>query len=148
MTDHWHPLGPGALDALPEAPGVFVLGSMVRSVLLVGVADERGLRAAVGEALARGPLASRARCFRFEACPDPRARQAELLDEYRRAHEGLLPPEQPAIGPALRAVPGAARKGKHGEADPTRPVPEAPTTAPPGTDASVGSGPRPARAMA
>lgn len=128
MTDHWHPLGPGALDALPDAPGVFVLGSMVRGVLLVGVASERGLRAAVGEAISRGPLASRARCFRFEACPDPRARQAELLDEYRRVHDGMLPPEQPAVGPSLRAVPGASRKGKADETEPPRPAADAVAT--------------------
>ncbi|MFM7142401.1 MAG: hypothetical protein ACKO2K_10875, partial [Alphaproteobacteria bacterium] len=117
MTDHWHPIGPGAMDGLPDSPGVFVLGTMVRSILLVGIAEERGLRAAVVEAVARGPLAHRARCFRFEACPDPRARQAELLDEYRGAHGGMLPPEQPAVGPSLRAVLGASRKLKAPEAE-------------------------------
>lgn len=147
MTDHWHPIGPGAMDGLPDSPGVFVLGTMVRSILLVGIAEERGLRVTVGEAVARGPLAHRARCFRFEACPDPRARQAELLDEYRRAHGGVLPPEQPAVGPALRAVPGSSRRGKVAEVEPTRPVSEAATSAP-RVEAPVGAGPSPSRATA
>lgn len=115
MNASWQPLVPGALDGLPDEPGVFELGTTVRSVLFVGAAEDQGLRTAVAEAIARGPLSARARCFRWEACADARGRQAGILDEYRRAHGGALPPEQPAVTPALRAVPGVARRSRAGE---------------------------------
>lgn len=120
MNESWHPLVPGATDGLPEAEGVFVLGSLVRNVLLIGATDGRGLRDAVEEAVGRSPAARRARCFRHEICPDPRVRQTELLDEYRRAHGGALPPEQPAVAPSLRAVPGSVRRPRAIEPDQVR----------------------------
>ncbi|MEY4950676.1 MAG: hypothetical protein RL698_2887, partial [Pseudomonadota bacterium] len=76
LTGGWIALGRETVGGLPDRPGVFVLGTMVRSVLLVGVAEERGLRATVAEAIARGPLATRARCIRIELRDDPRPRQA------------------------------------------------------------------------
>ena len=97
LTGGWIALGRETVGGLPDRPGVFVLGTMVRSVLLVGVAEERGLRATVAEAIARGPLATRARCIRIELRDDPRPRQAELVEEYRASHAGALPPEQPPV---------------------------------------------------
>ena len=125
----WLPLGPGTLDGVPESRGVFVLGTIVRSPLLVGVAEDRGLRSAVAEAVRGGPVARQARCFRFEACDDPRARAEEILAAYRAAHEGRLPPAQGATRPdptapvPARRVEPATAPSPERPARSTRPVP-------------------------
>ena len=78
----WLPLGPGTLDGVPESRGVFVLGTIVRSPLLVGVAEDRGLRSAVAEAVRGGRYARRdckelkrtsLRCVRQDSARQDRA---------------------------------------------------------------------------
>ncbi len=97
-TAEWIPIGPGALEELPELPGVFVVGSLVRNVLLVGSASE-GIRAAVRAALDRPELRGQARSLKVEPSDDPPGRMAEILSAYRDAHDGALPPAQPLGNP-------------------------------------------------
>src|SRR5262245_43483427 len=91
----WIPIVPGAVEELPELPGVFVVGSLVRNVLFVGSASE-GIRAAVRAALDRPELRGQARSLRVEPSDDPAGRLAEILSAYRDAHAGALPPAQPS----------------------------------------------------
>ena len=128
----WLPLGPGTLDGVPESRGVFVLGTIVRSPLLVGVAEDRGLRSAVAEAVRGGPIARQARCFRFEACDDPRTRAEEILAAYRTAHEGRLLPAQGATRPE-RTAPVPSRRVEPATAP--SPEPSARSTRPAPTQA-------------
>jgi hypothetical protein len=60
----WQPLTPNAIEALPDAPAVFELGSLVRSVLFIGGDAGDGLRAAVHRALADPRLRLMAHCVR------------------------------------------------------------------------------------
>jgi len=91
----------GLLESLPDGPGVFAFGSLVRSTLAVGGDGDPSLRAAVQRALANPRLRLRAHCLRVELVPDPASRVRELLAAYANAHDGQLPPEQPRVGAAL-----------------------------------------------
>jgi len=117
----WVSIVPGALEELPERPGVFVVGSLVRNVLFVGSASE-GIRAAVRAALDRPDLRGQARCLKIEPSDDPAQRLAEILTAYREAHDGALPPAQPVAeeerSRALR-VGGVVRPGPGRYAGPT-----------------------------
>jgi hypothetical protein len=82
------------LAELPEIPGTFELGSLVRSVLLIGAAAEgigRGVRRALADL---GPQ-NHVHCVRWQFSPEPEELAARCLEEYRRAHRGASPPAQP-----------------------------------------------------
>lgn len=91
----WRALRPGSVDELPSEPGVFELGTLVRSVLLVGGEPDRPLREAVRDALAKPAVALQARCIRFILTADPASEVQSRLTDYRDGHAGNLPPEQP-----------------------------------------------------
>ena len=98
----WQPLTPAVLDALPDAMAVFELGSLVRSVLYIGGDPNEGLRAAVRRALADTRVHLRAHCLRWQSTSDPRGSAAQLLAQYRAAHGGASPVEQPRPVPGVR----------------------------------------------
>ena len=96
----WQVISADLLERLPEVPGVFELGTLVRSVLYIGAAGH-GIQSEVRRALAQG-LQLRAHCVRFEAHADPVRAATEKLRKYRQSHGGDLPPAQPAdLLPAL-----------------------------------------------
>ena len=99
----WRVLSEEAVESLPEIPGVFTLGNLVRSVLLVSSDGGEGVRAAVRAALSRPEIRAQARCVRIEPSDDPARRQAEILGAYGAAHGGSLPPAQTLDPPAARA---------------------------------------------
>jgi hypothetical protein len=96
----WRTIRPGTVEELPDAPGVVVLGSLVRNVLFVADASE-GIRAAVRSALSRPQLRGQARCLLVEPTDAAAERQAEILAAYRAAHGGELPPAQSSDPPAV-----------------------------------------------
>jgi hypothetical protein len=108
VKDGWRTIRPGTVEELPEAPGVVVLGSLVRNVLLVANASQ-GIRAAVQSALSLPELRSQVRCVRVEASASPEERHAELLAAYRDAHGGALPPAQARSVTTAPAEPATAQ---------------------------------------
>jgi hypothetical protein len=109
LSGEWRVITPGMVESLPDGPGVFALGSLVRSILVVGGDDELSLREAVERALANPRLRLRAHCIRIELAADPATRVREILAGYARAHGDRLPPEQPraaasAATPVHRAI--------------------------------------------
>jgi hypothetical protein len=101
----WLPLTKHVVDMLPEATAVFEIGSLVRSTLLIGGDPSETLREAVQRALDDPRLRLRARCLRYELTTDPRGRAGQLLADYRAAHGGALPSEQPRLGARIHALP-------------------------------------------
>lgn len=108
----WQPLTKHVIDNLPDATGVFEIGSLVRSVLLIGGDPNETLRTAVQRVLEDPRLRLRGHCLRYELTSDPRGRANQLLARYRATHGGALPPEQPrqpATVHTLAPVSGEAR---------------------------------------
>jgi hypothetical protein len=108
MGSAWLPLTKHVVDALPEATAVFEIGSLVRSVLLIGGDSNETVRTAVQRALDDPRLRLRAHCLRYELTTDPRGRANQLLAAYRAAHGGALPSEQPPLPATLHALPPPA----------------------------------------
>ena len=89
-TTQWRVITPTLLDDLPDVPGVFEVGNLVRNVLFIGAAPT-GIASAVRNAITSSRLISRAHCIRFEVGEDVEERVRVRLAEYRRAHAGALP---------------------------------------------------------
>lgn len=121
--DSWRALSEEMVDALPETAGVFTLGNLVRSVLLVSADGGDGVRAAVRAALSRSEIRAQARCVRVELSEDPARREAEILAAYGDAHSGSLPPAQ-----MLQTPPGHARVAHLERTPRPRPARYAPTS--------------------
>ena len=100
----WRPLDPAEVTSLPESPGVFEIATLVRNVLLIGVAVE-SLAATLGSHL-ETPSTLHARVgrlyFRYTATEDATGVHAELLALYRERHGDTLPPAQTSTPPAAR----------------------------------------------
>jgi hypothetical protein len=112
VSNGWKLITPELLEALPDRQGVFELGSLVRSVVFIGGDADAGLRSMVREALAEPRLRMRARCLRFELTDDPRGRANQLVAEYRAAHGGALPAEQPRGSAPLLSLSAAPVEGR------------------------------------
>lgn len=89
-TMQWRVITPTLLDELPELPGVFEVGNLVRNVLFIGSAPA-GIASALREALMTPRLLSRARCIRFEVTDEGEDVARLRLAEYRRRHGGTAP---------------------------------------------------------
>ncbi|MDG2307362.1 MAG: hypothetical protein P8R42_22475 [Candidatus Binatia bacterium] len=89
-TTKWRVITPALLAELPDRPGVFEIGNLVRTVLFIGFAP-CGIAADLREALTTPRLLSRAHCIRFEVSDEGEDRARERLAEYRRVHAGILP---------------------------------------------------------
>jgi hypothetical protein len=108
----WKPMVPALVAEAPTSPGVYELGTLVRTVLFIGSAPE-SLSDALSQHLntpATLPPYIGGLYFRTAALEDPEHGQVALLDEYRALHAGSLPaaqtsePPPPAPRRHLKAV--------------------------------------------
>lgn len=129
----WRVITPTLLNELPEMPGVFEVGNLVRNVLLISAAPT-GIAHAIREALTQPRLLSRAHCIRFEVSEDGEDLARIRLAEYRQAHGGTPPlahRHDPAMTllearrPPARALPLARPGRKSGPATFRRSSPSA-----------------------
>ncbi len=86
----WRVITPALLEELPELPGVFEVGNLVRNILFIGAAPG-GIARSIREVLTTPRLLSRAHCIRFEVAEDGEDLARERMAEYRRAHGGTPP---------------------------------------------------------
>jgi hypothetical protein len=101
----WRPLVETELTAVPERPGVFEIGTLVRSLLLVGSATD-SLAATLGHyANSPGQLQHHVGrlYFRYAPSDEPDRLQTEVLSGYRERHGGALPPAQATPAPTRSA---------------------------------------------
>jgi len=129
----WRVITPSLLEELPDRPGVFEIGNLVRNVLFIGAAPA-GLSAAIRETLREPRLLSRARCLRFEVTEEAEDLARERMTDYRRAHSGAPPYAHrhdpltsllDARRPPARALPVARPGRKAGPATFLRTSPDA-----------------------
>ena len=102
----WRPLVETELAGVPESPGVFEIGTLVRSLLLVGSAGD-SLAASLGYyASSPGQLHQHVGrlYFRYVPSEEPDRLQTEVLSGYRERHGGALPPAQATPPPAPRGA--------------------------------------------
>jgi hypothetical protein len=92
----WKPMTLARVGEVPSCPGVYELGTLVRTVVFIGAAEE-----SLSDALTRhlnAPAALHPHLgrlyFRTVALDAPEHVQVELLDEYRSSHGGSLPAAQ------------------------------------------------------
>src|SRR5690242_2840846 len=97
----WRPLDAVELSALPNAPGVFEIATLVRNVLFIGSATESLATTLQGHLDSTAvPNARAGRLyFRYAASEEAERLQAELLAQYRERHAGTLPAAQSAAAP-------------------------------------------------
>ena len=90
----WIRLRPDTIAALPEAPGIFEVANLVRTVLYIASA-EGSLREQIA-GLARQqeklPAAPGGYFFRYQLTPEAAALLEGRLTDYRAAHRNQLPP--------------------------------------------------------
>lgn len=94
IPNPWKRLTAEAVDALPQKPGVYEFATLVRNSLLIARTAGKDLRACLREEMAsrEGLIRQQALYFRYEDTAADEQRYRELLDEYRRTHDGKLPP--------------------------------------------------------
>lgn len=100
----WRPLIPGELGQIPESPGVFEIGTLVRSLLFVGAAPQSLIMTLNGYILEVPPQLHQyagGLYFRVLTTSEPERTQDDLLARYRDCHGGSLPPAQ-SISPPPR----------------------------------------------
>jgi hypothetical protein len=104
----WKPMVPALVAEAPASPGVYELGTLVRTVVFIGSAPEslsETLNQHLNAPATLHPHLGRL-YFRTAALEDPEHGQAELLDAYRARHAGSVPAAQmsepPAPAPARR----------------------------------------------
>ena len=92
----WRPLLPSETAAAPPCPGVFELATLVRTVVLIGLAQESLVAALDRFVGSPAPVTSKSGrlYFRFRPCEAPEQVQGDLLEAHRRTHGGALPAAQ------------------------------------------------------
>lgn len=94
---------------VPGSPGVFEIGTLVRTLLFVGAAPDSLAASLSGCLESPGQLHQQhvgRLYFRLVPTLEPDRIQAELLAEYRDRHGGALPPAQ-------QALPSPERTARH-----------------------------------
>lgn len=102
----WKPMVPALVAEAPTSPGVYELGTLVRTVVFIGSASESlsdALNRHMNQPATLHPHVGRL-YFRTAALEDPEHGHAELLDEYRARHAGSLPVAQMSEPPAPAPV--------------------------------------------
>jgi hypothetical protein len=94
IMNAWSRLTPDTVENIPEEPGVYELATLVRNTLFIGRSAERTLRGCLHDELSgRASMIRQQPLYvRYEPTAKDDQRHRELVDEYRRAHAGKLPP--------------------------------------------------------
>ena len=91
---------PALLADVPPSPGVYELGTLVRTVVFIGAAPENLSETLTQHLNAPAALPHFGRLyFRHAALEDPDHGQTALLDAYRASHAGSLPAAQTSAPP-------------------------------------------------
>jgi hypothetical protein len=105
----WLPLNPETIEALPDAPGVFEIATLVRNVVQIGAGDGslRQRIQRIGGMPPHLPACVGGYYVRFELTPAEAQTLETRLGDYRRDHGGLLP-----IGNRHEAAPTPLRAAR------------------------------------
>jgi hypothetical protein len=103
----WLKLNVPTIDSLPDAPGVFEIANLVRTVIFTGRAEgslQRRL-ATLGGVPANLPASTGGYYVRLALTSDEEAALAECQASYRAVHGGRLPVgNETPVRPAIRLV--------------------------------------------
>jgi hypothetical protein len=112
----WVKLTPPNVEALPAVPGVYEVATLVRNTLFFGRTDGRDLRSCLADFLAHQER-HRTLYFRYEETLREEQRHRDLMAEYKRTHDGCLPPLN-----GDRTRPGAVKPARVGSRAPLEAV--------------------------
>ena len=89
----WQKLNPATIEFVPESPGIFEIGNLVRTVLFIGRADGnlKHRLEALGAIPANVPASVGGYWVRWVAVDDEEAELAARQTAHRAQHHGLLP---------------------------------------------------------
>ncbi len=95
----WKPMTLARVGEVPSCPGVYELGTLVRTVVFIGAAEESLSEALTQHLNAPATLHPHLGRLYFRMVPidAPEHAQVELLDEYRHRHGGSLPTAQTSM---------------------------------------------------
>lgn len=102
----WKPMTPAVIAETPPCPGVYELGTLVRTVVYIGAADadlSQTLTQHLSVPQTLHPHLGRL-YFRFAPLEEPEGTRAVLLEEFRTSHAGALPVaqvHQPTVTPMV-----------------------------------------------
>ena len=102
----WKPMTPAVIAEAPNCPAVYELGTLVRTVVFIGAADDdlsQALNRHLSVPQSLHPPLGRL-YFRFAQLDEPEGTRAVLLEEFRTSHAGALPvaqSNQPAPAPVV-----------------------------------------------
>lgn len=92
----WKPMTPAVIAEAPNCPAVYELGTLVRTVVFIGAADDdlsRTLNQHLSVPQTLHPPLGKL-YFRFAPLEEPEGTRAVLLEEFRTSHAGALPAAQ------------------------------------------------------
>jgi hypothetical protein len=90
----WQKLNPSTIECVPDAPGIFEIANLVRTVLYIGRAngDLRRRLAELGAIPENVPASPGGYWIRYALAEDEEAALTARQDEHRTRHGGQLPP--------------------------------------------------------
>jgi hypothetical protein len=103
----WLKLNPTTIACIPESPGIFEIGNLVRSVLYIGRGDGnlRTRLASLGAIPANVPASTGGYYVRYLLAEDEDAAVTDRQTCHRAEHDGHLPPGNEARPrPAFRLI--------------------------------------------
>jgi hypothetical protein len=102
----WKPMTPALIAEAPTCPGVYELGTLVRTVVFIG-AGENLSEALTDHLNAPATLHPHFGRLYFRVAPldEPGATQVALIEEYRASHQGAFPAAQLTPPPPLPEMP-------------------------------------------
>ena len=103
----WQKLNPSTIDVVPEVPGIFEIGNLVRTVLFIGRAngDLKGRLAGLGAVPENVPASAGGYYVRWAITDDEETALADRKAAHRDEHDGRLPAGNEARPrPSIRLV--------------------------------------------
>ena len=90
----WLKLNPSTIESVPDAPGIFEIANLVRSVLYIGKANGnlRNRLAELGAIPENVPASAGGYYVRYTPAADEETALAQRQAEHRAQHAGQLPP--------------------------------------------------------